>query len=188
MPPLLEQPHHHPDGPAHAEHPGQASHAQHQGQAAHAQHPVRASHAIHAERPDRTKPAAHAVAPGNADQTRHPAHSKRQAPPPAATVLELLVDNHAGTMSHICGLFSRRSFSLEGILCLPVGDGGNSRMWLRVLEHERLDQVLAQLAKLEEVISIRRTQAGDSTFGDLAKRYLPPEERLAGSATAAAEG
>ena len=39
---------------------------------------------------------------------------------PTIAILELEVDNHAGTMSHICGLFARRAFSLEGILCLPV--------------------------------------------------------------------
>jgi len=93
------------------------------------------------------------------------------------TVLELHVDNHAGTMSHICGLFARRAFSLEGILCLPVGDGGTSRMWLRVLEHERLPQVVSQLEKLEEVLSVRRTSERDRTFDDLTARYLSSEER-----------
>ena len=38
-------------------------------------------------------------------------------------VLEIDVNNHAGVMSHVVGLFSRRSYNVEGILCLPVGDG-----------------------------------------------------------------
>jgi acetolactate synthase-1/3 small subunit len=36
-------------------------------------------------------------------------------------VLELGVANHPGVMSHICGLFARRAFNVEGILCMPVG-------------------------------------------------------------------
>ena len=39
------------------------------------------------------------------------------------TVLELNVNNHAGVMSHVVGLFSRRAYNVEGILCMPVGDG-----------------------------------------------------------------
>jgi acetolactate synthase-1/3 small subunit len=36
-------------------------------------------------------------------------------------VLELGVANHPGVMSHICNLFARRAFNVEGILCMPVG-------------------------------------------------------------------
>ena len=94
-------------------------------------------------------------------------------------ILELVVDNHAGTMSHICGLFARRAFSLEGILCLPVGDGSTSRMWLRVPEQDRLRQVMLQLEKLEDVLSVRRTTTGGVSFHELAQRCLPAKERLA---------
>ena len=44
------------------------------------------------------------------------------------TVLELTVRNHPGVMSHVCGLFSRRAFNVEGILCMPVGEGRESRI------------------------------------------------------------
>jgi acetolactate synthase-1/3 small subunit len=98
---------------------------------------------------------------------------------PTIAILELVVDNHAGTMSHICGLFARRAFSLEGILCLPVGDGSKSRMWLRVPEQDRLQQVVLQLEKLEDVVSVRRTAMGGVSFQELARRCLPAQERLA---------
>lgn len=35
-------------------------------------------------------------------------------------ILELAVRNHPGVMSHVCGLFARRAFNVEGILCLPL--------------------------------------------------------------------
>lgn len=34
--------------------------------------------------------------------------------------LELIVRNHPGVMTHICGLFARRAFNVDGILCLPM--------------------------------------------------------------------
>ena len=57
-------------------------------------------------------------------------------------VLELTVNNHPGVMSHICGLFARRAFNVEGILCMPIGTGVQSRIWLRVPADHRLEQML----------------------------------------------
>lgn len=79
-------------------------------------------------------------------------------------VLRLLVRNHPGLMSHVCGLFARRAFNLEAILCVPVGDGTRSAMLLRVLEDDRLEQLLRQLRKLEDVIEIQRDPQGDAAF------------------------
>ncbi len=70
-------------------------------------------------------------------------------------VIELLVNNHAGVMSHITGLFARRAFNIEGILCGPVKDGQTSRIFLLVDEDERLPQVVKQLQKLYDVIEVR---------------------------------
>jgi acetolactate synthase-1/3 small subunit len=70
------------------------------------------------------------------------------------TILRLQVNNHPGVMSQICGLFARRAFNMEGIFCNATGQGDTSCIWLKVDETERLDQVIKQLAKLEDVISI----------------------------------
>jgi acetolactate synthase regulatory subunit len=45
--------------------------------------------------------------------------------PPARSkaVLELTVNNHAGVLMHVCSLFSRRAYNVEGVLCMPIGDG-----------------------------------------------------------------
>jgi acetolactate synthase-1/3 small subunit len=59
-------------------------------------------------------------------------------------VLELTVNNHPGVMSHICGLFARRAFNVEGILCMPIGTGAQSRIWLRVTADHRVEQMLRQ--------------------------------------------
>jgi len=70
------------------------------------------------------------------------------------TVVKLMVRNHPGTMSHITGLFSRRGFNLEGILCAPVDGGADSAMYLVVRNDERLEQIVKQLRKLYDVKSV----------------------------------
>ena len=80
------------------------------------------------------------------------------------TVLELDVNNHAGVMSHVVGMFSRRAYNVEGILCMPVGTGATSRIWLTVNEDARLDQMVKQIEKLEDVLAVRRHGAEHEVF------------------------
>lgn len=86
---------------------------------------------------------------------------------PGSAVLELTVNNHPGVMSHVCGLFSRRAWNVEGILCMPVGDGAKSRIWLLVDEDERLEQVMRQVRKLVDVSEVRRHAPGHAAFAGL---------------------
>ena len=88
-------------------------------------------------------------------------------------VLEIDVNNHAGVMSHVVGLFSRRSYNVEGILCLPVGDGRQSRIWLLVNEDQRLAQMMKQVGKLEDVMAICRHNADHAVFQDLESFFRP---------------
>lgn len=83
------------------------------------------------------------------------------------TQLELTVNNHPGVMSHVCGMFSRRAFNVEGILCMPVNGGQTSRVWLLVHEDERLEQMVRQLEKLQDVKEVRRQEAGKEVFDQL---------------------
>jgi len=69
-------------------------------------------------------------------------------------VIELTVNNHSGVMSHITGLFSRRGYNLEGILCGRIGDGLKSKMYLMVELNEQFEQVVKQLTKLHDVLEI----------------------------------
>lgn len=84
--------------------------------------------------------------------------------PPVKTVLEITVDNHAGVMVQVCSLFARRAYNVEGILCMPIGDGDQSRIWLLVSEDCRLDQLMKQLLKLEDVRGVRRHGASHDVF------------------------
>lgn len=78
-------------------------------------------------------------------------------------VIKLTVRNHPGVMYHITGLFSRRSFNLEGILCGRVGDGSNSQIYLLVKSDAYLEQVVKQLNKLHDVLEVSLMENCDQT-------------------------
>jgi acetolactate synthase-1/3 small subunit len=95
--------------------------------------------------------------------------------PPRPAVLELRVRNHPGAMSHVTGLFARRAFNLEAILCVPEEGGTTSRILLLVAGGPRLTQIERQLAKLYDVLSIRqREDLGADWFDQLAAGAVAP--------------
>jgi acetolactate synthase-1/3 small subunit len=90
-------------------------------------------------------------------------------------VLRLLVRNHPGVLSHVSGLFARRAFNVDGILCLPIGDAQRSAILLLVRADDRLEQLVRQLAKLEDVLEVRADAGARRAFATVA-------EQLAGGA------
>ncbi len=86
-------------------------------------------------------------------------------------VLELDVNNHPGVMSHICNLFARRAFNVEGIICMPLQDDARSRIWLLVFDDQRLEQMVLQLEKLVDVLTVRRHAAEHEVFERLEKFF-----------------
>jgi len=76
-------------------------------------------------------------------------------------------------MTHVCSLFSRRAFNLDAIICLPMGDGTESTVLLMVNENQRLDQLIRQLAKLEDVLQVNRAPEFRSMFESVAERFTP---------------
>ncbi len=70
-------------------------------------------------------------------------------------IIELHVNNHPGVMSHITGLFSRRGYNMEGILCGTIGGGETSIIYLLVAEDDKLEQITLQLSKLYDVLDVK---------------------------------
>ncbi|MEH2921722.1 acetolactate synthase small subunit [Samsonia erythrinae] len=85
--------------------------------------------------------------------------------------LELSVRNHPGVMSHVCGLFARRAFNVEGILCMPLPNGEESRIWLLVKDDQRLQQMISQVEKLEDVLHVHRHGKDMRIFEQVAEFY-----------------
>jgi acetolactate synthase I/III small subunit len=117
--------------------------------------------------------------PDPAESPRDVCHPLDDKPSVARTaVIELRVRNHPGTMSHITGLFARRAFNLEAIVCVPVEDGATSSILLLVAGEPRLEQVERQLAKLYDVLTVRhRPDLGPEFFSRLvpAAAGAPPD-------------
>jgi acetolactate synthase-1/3 small subunit len=78
-------------------------------------------------------------------------------------VLSVLVENRAGTLSRVSGLFSRRGFNIDS---LTVGETENpaiSRMTIVVSgDNAVLEQIIKQLGKLVDVIAIQELDISDS--------------------------
>ena len=83
---------------------------------------------------------------------------------PSMIVLELRVRNHPGVMSHVCNLFARRAYNLDAIICFPVGDGSQSRMWLRFQGNGRVPQILSQVKKLYDVHEAKILEDAEATI------------------------
>lgn len=81
--------------------------------------------------------------------------------------LRLTVNNHPGVMSHVCGLFARRAFNLEGILVTPVNGGDICTMWLIVQNDSRVEQMVKQVQKLYDVREIRMSSIENLAFDRL---------------------
>jgi acetolactate synthase-1/3 small subunit len=71
-------------------------------------------------------------------------------------VVSALVENRSGTLSRVSGLFSRRGFNIDGITAGVTEDPSVTRMTIAVRGDDSvLDQIIKQLSKLVDVISVR---------------------------------
>jgi len=86
--------------------------------------------------------------------------------PKSISLLKLTVNNHPGVLAHVCGLFARRAYNLEGVMVRPITGGApdRSRMWLLVNEEDRLQQLIRQTEKLIDVISVEQHELKGSIF------------------------
>ncbi len=83
-------------------------------------------------------------------------------------LVSLLVENRAGVLARIAGLFSRRGFNIFSLAVAPTEDERFSRVSIVVdLESATLDQVLAQLDKLVNVVAINELRPEDAHEAEL---------------------
>jgi len=83
-------------------------------------------------------------------------------------VLSILVDNTAGVLSRVAGLFSRRGYNIDSLTVGETQDPEISRM--TILAHgddQILEQIKKQLLKLEDVFEIKELVSGESVTREL---------------------
>ncbi len=82
--------------------------------------------------------------------------------------LVVLVENKAGVLTRVAGLFARRGFNIESLAVAPTDDPRMSRITLAVdAESAPLEQIINQLDKLINVVQIRELAASESVEREL---------------------
>ena len=84
-------------------------------------------------------------------------------------VFQLLVDNTAGVLSRISGLFSRRGYNIESITAGVTADPRYTRITIVTSgDDEILEQIEKQVAKLVDVRDIKGLKPNESVYRELA--------------------
>lgn len=84
-------------------------------------------------------------------------------------ILSVLVRNHAGVLSHVAGLFTRRSYNIESLVAGETEDPCISRIIIVVTgDEDVLEQVNKQIQKMVDVISVSDLKFDKAVTGELA--------------------
>jgi len=82
--------------------------------------------------------------------------------------LAVLVENSPGVLARVAGLFSRRAFNIDSLAVGPTENPDLSRMTIVLnLEGHGLDQVMAQVYKLVNVIAITEMPTSSTVHREL---------------------
>ncbi len=103
-------------------------------------------------------------------------------------VFQLLVDNTAGVLSRISGLFSRRGYNIESITAGVTADPRYTRITIVASgDDEILDQIEKQVAKLVDVRHITELYPNDSVCRELCMVKIEADATLRPSIVAVVE-
>jgi acetolactate synthase-1/3 small subunit len=83
--------------------------------------------------------------------------------------LSVLVENKAGVLSRVAGLFSRRGFNIESLAVGTCEEPSMSRMTIVVIgDDAQIEQVMKQLHKLIDVIKVSDITENETVERELA--------------------
>jgi len=95
-------------------------------------------------------------------------------------IIAILLQNEAGALSRVAGLFSTRGYNIESLSVAPTDDATVSRITLVTTGSEGvIQQILNQLNKLIDVVSVEDMTGGEHLERELVllKLRLSPERR-----------
>lgn len=70
-------------------------------------------------------------------------------------IISILLENEAGALSRVVGLFSQRNYNIESLTVAPTDDPTLSRLTLTTSGNDRvIEQITKQLNKLIEVVKL----------------------------------
>ncbi len=77
-------------------------------------------------------------------------------------IISILLENEAGALSRVAGLFSARGYNIESLTVAPTEDATMSRMTIVTRGSEAvIEQIIKQLNKLIEVLAIQDLSDGN---------------------------
>jgi|SRR6056297_225029 len=83
-------------------------------------------------------------------------------------ILSVLVENHAGVLSRIAGLFSRRGYNIDSLSVGTVDDPEYSRMTIGITADDwQTEQIMKQLNKQVPVIKVVELLPDDSLIREI---------------------
>lgn len=83
-------------------------------------------------------------------------------------IISVLLENEAGALSRVVGLFAQRNYNIESLTVAPTEDATLSRLTVTTIgDDAKIEQITKQLNKLIEVIKVV-----DLTEGDHIEREL----------------
>lgn len=83
-------------------------------------------------------------------------------------ILSVLVENQAGVLSKISGLFTRRGYNIDSLSVGETEDPEISRMTITLHgDRQTVEQIVKQLNKLIDVIKVIELEKGDSVCREL---------------------
>ena len=100
---------------------------------------------------------------------------------PSTHTLVVLVENKAGVLARVAGLFARRGFNIESLAVAPTDDDHFSRITIVVdAESAPIDQVIKQLDKLVNVVDIKELRPDEAVMRELVLVTVHAEAAMRG--------
>ena len=70
-------------------------------------------------------------------------------------VISLLMENQAGALSRVVGLFSQRGYNIDSLIVAPTSDSTVSRLTMTTHEDKKVvEQITKQVNKLIDVVKV----------------------------------
>lgn len=83
-------------------------------------------------------------------------------------ILSVIVENNPGVLARVSSLFGRRGYNIDSLTVSETNNPGTSNITLTVTGDESiLDQIMKQLEKLIEVISVKHLEANSALSREL---------------------
>jgi acetolactate synthase regulatory subunit len=99
-------------------------------------------------------------------------------------ILSILLENEAGALSRVAGLFSARGYNIESLTVAPTEDPSLSRMTLVTRGSEEIiEQITKQLNKLVDVVRLLELTTGPHLEREILLVKVPPARSTSASPT-----